>query len=203
MISLIPQIDDPNPKRLTPQQMKEWNMFVDFLDKKGIKGSGSLNNDKTVGKKLFDEFKKSNPGVTIDYSVVPSVQYEMHLLQKEARRFDARRGNPDSKVLEGISKLDGWMGSKTSSFKFPDLKVSAPNNPNVIVENKGLVNGDFQPVGTYNNQPAMMNGLTPSPSRGVVLPKGVRPFKVADSNGNTHWVYENEDGDLVPILPKK
>ena len=35
-----------NPKDLTPQQRRDWNAYVDWLEKKGLKGSKELTKGK-------------------------------------------------------------------------------------------------------------------------------------------------------------
>ncbi len=56
--------DDPKP--LTPQQRQEWNNYVDWLEKKGYKGSPLLDKKETgLATGLFNQFKKENPNVTL------------------------------------------------------------------------------------------------------------------------------------------
>lgn len=107
--------DEP-PKPLTPQQRKEWNAYVDYVDKRGYKGSPLLDKRETgLATSLFNEFKKQNPNTTISLNDIASVQTEMQNLAKAAQAFEARRGNPNATaVMSGTSKVDSWPGSKTT-----------------------------------------------------------------------------------------
>ena len=176
--------DDKKPRRVAPAEMQQWNRFLDFVDKKGLKGSPLLNKkDKNMGAELFAQFKKENPDVSINYDIVPLVQNEMQLLQKQARDFDARNGNPNSNTMEGISPVDGWFGSKTSQFRFPEMVKKNYNNGQLTsTQNQGLVGGDFQPVG-------LAGGIMRK------VPKGKEIWK--DNKGNSY--YTDDEGNAVRV----
>lgn len=176
---------DPKPKSLTPQQMGDWNKFLDFVKAKGYEGSAELDKkDKNLGQSLFNEFKKANPKTSIDYSIVPSVQTEMQKLKTNTQSFLERRNDPNAKsVMSGVSKVDGWMGSKTSQYRFPDIEEKNYHNGNLVSsQNLGLVNGDWKPV-----------GLTGSVNQSKPLPPNAKLEKMSDGR----LYYENSDGDLV------
>lgn len=194
----------PQPRRLTPQELQQWNMFLDYVKTEGYEGSADLNNkSKNLGASLFAKFKKANPNVTINYDIVPSVQTEMQYMKQEAQAFDARHGKPNSEVMAGISPVDGWFGSKTSSYRFPNLIVKNQNGQ--TIEDKGLMNGDMTPQGVAGSgaagettrivkggQPAASTGL-----EGIRLPKGAKPFQVDGGE----WMIDDPDnpGDVIPV----
>jgi hypothetical protein len=70
-------------------------------------------------------------------------------LQKSAQDFAKRKGDPNaSKIFTGISKPDGWFGSKTSQQYFPSMiDKTVHNGVTTKVENKGLVDGKLRPSG--------------------------------------------------------
>jgi hypothetical protein len=150
----------PTPaRRLAPSEMQQWNQFLDFVKSKGKQGSVELNaKDKGLGAKLFQEFKAATPGVTIGYDIVPSVQNEFMQLQRTAQDFAKRKGDANaSKVFSGISKPDGWFGSKTSQQYFPAMIDQTVHNGQLQkVENLGLVDGKLQPTGTTAAAAAML-----------------------------------------------
>lgn len=163
---------DDDPKTLTPQKMSEWNKLLDFLKQKGYEGSTKLDKDKALGQTLFNEFKKSNPSTTITYDIVPTVQREMEKLKDSAQSFAERHKDPNAKqVMSGISKVDGFLGSKTSQFRFPEMTETALHNGQVVSSaNLGLVKGGLQPTG--------ITGSTTKQS----LPRGVTLIKADDGD---------------------
>lgn len=174
-----------DPPELTPQKMKEWNQLLDFIKTKGYEGSTKLDKDKALSQQLFNEFKKANPQTSITYDIVPVVQREMEKLKQSAQGFAARRDDPNAKnIMSNISKVDGFLGSKTSQFRFPAMQEVVKHN-DVTVQNKnlGLVKGDLTPVG-----PGGINLLrTP--------PKGAKIEKLKGGD-----FYTDENGDLRRII---
>lgn len=135
----------PDPKEkakiLSSQDRSFWNGFVDFVDKKGLKGSPDLDKrDLGLSKKLFDEYSK---GAYNYDEFVPTVQqsiadYRNTAIQK-ARRGEIQipgvdytnKANPvdvgdealNSMFMAGLSNVDGWAGSRTTSWRFPREQV--------------------------------------------------------------------------------
>jgi len=177
--------EDP-PQSLTPQQRREWNAYIDFLDKKGYKGSPLLDKKETgLATGLFNQFKKENPNTTISLDHVKAVQSEMEALAQNVRGFEARRGNPNAdKLMQGTSKIDNWPGSKTTSFKFPDMDKTTYNNSVLTSrQNLGILNPQLKPSDT-----ASARALQPTiPSGGLKLEK------MADGK----LYYQNRDGDWI------
>lgn len=113
---------------LTNKQKQDWNMFIDFMDKQGYKGKPELDDRNTdFGRYMFQKFAAHTPGVTITYADVPRVQkeiqdYRNNLIQQyKAGKLEAgyEIKDPETDIMPGVSKIDGWLGSKTSSYKFP------------------------------------------------------------------------------------
>jgi hypothetical protein len=125
--------------KLTPVEVNYWNGFVDFVDAKGLKGSPELDRrDTKLSQSLFDEYNKINKE-TYDYTTfVTSVQTYIAAIRVQAI-IDIKAGhtkdghkvildgytvgdttyNFDTNFMVGLSKIDGWAGSKTTSWKFP------------------------------------------------------------------------------------
>lgn len=178
--------DDP-PSGLTPQQMADWNKYVSYVEKRGYKGSKDLDKKETgLARKLLDDFIKETPGVSIKYDDVKKVQQEMIRLRDQAQAFEARRGNPNaSKVMSGTSSIDGWPGSKTTSFMFPDMQTRQFVDGSLVEQkNLGLVGGDLKPTGV---------GGSLTTVSGTRLPAGTPLEKMGDGR----YYYKNKDGDFV------
>lgn len=177
--------DDPPP--LTPKQRQEWNSYVDWVDKKGYKGSPLLDKKDTgLANNLFNQYKKENPSVTLSIDHVKSVQSEMEKLANSARDFEARRGNPNAaNIMQGTSKVDGWPGSKTTSFKFPDMaKEERANGALTSRTNFGLLDPRLKPTDSTTTRTALAN---------TQIANGTKLEKMSDGK----YYYQNRDGDWV------
>jgi len=145
--------DPKTPKQLSPQDRNFWNGFVDYVEKKGLKGSPDLDKrDLGLSRKLFDEYAQSSDAPYSYEEFVPTVQqsisdYRNTAIQK-ARRGEIQIPGVDyvtnkttpvdvgdealkSMFMSGLSDVDGWAGSKTTSWRFPreavlDIKTAKP-----------------------------------------------------------------------------
>lgn len=182
-------IGDPEPTGLTPQQRKEWNNYVDWLEAKGYKGSPLLDKKETgLAVKLFNQFKQENPSVSITLNHIASVQSEMQKLKDTAQSFAQRHGDKNaSNIMSGVSKVDSWPGSKTTSFKFPDMVSQQYNNSSLVSQkNLGLIDSRLQPSG--------LSGATKP------IPKNVKIEQLYDNSGKpTGKGYVDENGDIVIV----
>jgi|SRR6185312_1137503 len=134
----------PGPP-LTLKQKQDWNQFVDYIDKVGYKGSPLLDNkDKKLGSQLMDEYRKINPNFSLTYDNVPDVQQGL-LDYRNGVIDDYKKGkvsvpgikSPDE-IMPGLSPADGWLGSKTSSYKFPGATMTQNINGVQKTTNYGL-----------------------------------------------------------------
>lgn len=129
---------------VTPQNMQDWNAFIDFLDKEGYKGHAELDmRDKNLSKSFIDKYNKVNPNSSLRYDMVPQFQQEfVNYRQKAINDFLAGKagiaglnkdnyasvvGQDFSNFWPEISKVDGWLGSKTSKWKFPTMYIHTVN----------------------------------------------------------------------------
>lgn len=129
--------------QLTPKQRQDWNSFIDYLDKSGYKGNPMLDDrDKKLGQFLFEKYRHETPGVTITYQDIPRIQQSMQDIRKDAvnmyktgkAQFDVKS---EDEIMPNISAVDGWLGSKTSSHKFPVAVATVNNQGNVTTTNYG------------------------------------------------------------------
>lgn len=177
---LLPGGEEPTPKRrLSPQEMIEWNGFLDHLKTRGVQGSKILDKkDHNLGEQLFNEYKQSNPNISIDYSIVPIVQNEHNLFAQQAREFAKRKGDPNAdKLYSDNSKVDGWLGSKTSQQYFVPATLKTITNGAAKEQPLGLMNGNLIPT----------TSKTP--------PKGVAIEKLQDG----YYYQDPQSGDMVRV----
>jgi hypothetical protein len=122
-------------------QKTAWNDYIDYLDKKGMKGNPALDNrDTGLSQQLFNDYKAKNPNFTLTYDQVPQVQRELQ--DYRADIVNRWKQNPslipdaknENEIMPDLSIADGWLGSKTSSHKYP---VAMINNSDGTVHNFG------------------------------------------------------------------
>ena len=145
----------PNPQQgpqappLTDKQKQDWNQFIDFTEKEGFKGNPILDDrDKHLGLYLMQKYKSMNPKSTITYNDVPRVQqelldYKSHLVNQYKQGLIAPSDtikNPETDIMPDLSPRDGWLGSKTSSHKFP---VAQATNADKSTTNYGTNTAAF------------------------------------------------------------
>jgi hypothetical protein len=176
--------DPKTVSKLTPQQMMDWNRLLDHIKSRGYEGSPVLDHDKALSQQLFQEFAQKNPGTSITYQNVADVQNEMQRLKDAAQGFAQRRGDKGAAaIMSNVSKVDGFLGSKTSQFRFPNMEEKNFHN-NVLrgTSNLGLVNGNLQPTGAL----AAMKQI----------PKGAQTWQSND--GGTYYT-DPKSGDAVRL----
>lgn len=133
------------PQPLSVNERDQWNGFIDYLQKTGMKGNPALDNrDTGLSQQVFDNYKAQNPHFTLNYNQVPQVQQDLQDYRNNVvQKWKANPGVADVKsadeIMPGLSPVDGWLGSKTSSHKYP---VATINN-NGIPQNFGTNTGAY------------------------------------------------------------
>lgn len=131
----------PMHSPLSNEQKTHWNLFQDYLKRVGYAGSPKLDDrTMTLGQGLLNKFNQANPGSQIRYEDVPRIQAELQAYRQQL--VDQWKKNPavtdaktEAEILPGLSPVDGWLGSKTSSFKFPGATLT---NSDGTVQNFGV-----------------------------------------------------------------
>lgn len=121
---------DP-PKGYTPLnviQRKNWNDFLDYLQKEGVGGSDKLDKrDQTLGLTYLNKYNKENPDKAVDPKTIPHIQYEQYQLRKgdsfpglkpEELKY-IRNGLNPAYLSRPTSEVDSWLGSLTSRSYYP------------------------------------------------------------------------------------
>lgn len=178
-VAAVKGVENKEIRQLSQREMQEWNMFVDFVEEKGYQGAKELDvKGAKLAQKLFDEFKKLNPHVKIDLSITASVQAAMQGVKEMAQGFAKRKGDQNANnIMAGISKVDGWPGSKTTAYKFPGLEEQTYHNDALQSKtDKGLIDG---------------KGLQSK----TKIPKGAEVMELADGK----YYQDPDSGDLVKI----
>lgn len=116
---------------LTVIQRKNWNDFLDYLQKEGVGGSKDLDKrDQTLGLNYLNKYNKENPDKAVNAEQVPFVQYEQYMLRKgdafpglkpEELNY-IRNGLNPAYLKRPASDVDSWLGSLTSRSYYPTAR---------------------------------------------------------------------------------
>lgn len=124
-------VSAPSEKTLPIEKKQAWNTFVDYLDQLGYKGNAALDNRNTnLGQQLMAKFNADHPNMPLSYADVPVVQSELqNYRQSLVNKWQGGQASADGvksadDIMPGLSKVDGWLGSKTSSYKFPTASIT-------------------------------------------------------------------------------
>jgi len=123
------KVDPPKDyKQLSVIDRKNWNDFLDYLQKEGVGGSDKLDKrDQTLGLTYLNKYNKENPDKAIDPKQIASVQYEQYQLRKgdsfpglkpEELKY-IRGGLNPAYMARPVSETDAWLGSLTSREYYP------------------------------------------------------------------------------------
>jgi hypothetical protein len=123
---------------ISRQERLIWNGFVDYLTAKNLSGSTEL--DKPPREKsihLWKEFCKSR-NLNLDYhDFVSHVQRNIAAYRKYAwaRVLSGKAvyTGIEADFMPGLSTVDGWAGSRTTSYKFPSDSLVIVLSPTKVV----------------------------------------------------------------------
>lgn len=114
-------------QHLTSDQRTYWNGYVTFLEAKGLKGSTLLDN-KVLGRYMFNQYSKGTVNYTVFVTLVQAdiAAYRANAL-KQIHEGKVTFGGKDEDFMKGLSIIDGWAGSRTTSYRFPSEVVIITN----------------------------------------------------------------------------
>lgn len=127
-------------KPLTSQQRQDWNKYLDYLEKKGLQGSPTLDTGvPTKGKIELENYLKQNPNSSLNQfnnitGLVKNIQYEMKLLRKgddgspfnltpdELKAYQKLLYKTRNRFMTiNVSDTDGNPGQYTTGEYYPSL----------------------------------------------------------------------------------
>lgn len=122
-----------------------WNKYVEWLEKKGLKGSPSLDKDD-FGGKMIDKYKSENPDTPISRDMIIPIQKDFDNYRKWGLE-EVKKGNiafsegvNEDNFMKNLSIVDGIAGQRTTSFLYPSIYLKTLNEDDKVVkvENKGF-----------------------------------------------------------------
>lgn len=138
---------------VTNQTRKDWNDYLNYLDKKGIKGNPSLDKGG-LGYQVFDSYVKQNPQTSLSRATLPVIRKEMLNYRqwvldqaKQGKAVLTQGTTPDNFMKHVVdnetTKDPNLPGSQLTSTKFPDSYLQTFNNGKLVdVKNQGFVKRD-------------------------------------------------------------
>jgi hypothetical protein len=135
---------DP-PTRVPRQKLEEWNSFIGYMDTKKIDPQLLNQRDKSLGKTYLEEWRKTNPNVSLSYDDVAPIQEEFKRYREYAiGQHKAGKlkmiGDPGpnyEKFMSELSEVDGWLGSKTYR-RFPNEYLTSVTPEQTTKKNLGI-----------------------------------------------------------------
>lgn len=99
-------------KPLDPKQRKDWNDFLDSMQRDGVAGSKDLDRtDKNTGADYIEKYRKENPGTSVTPDMIPHIQYE----HQQLRSGESFAGMPPEHTRILRKHLDPNYLSKTTA----------------------------------------------------------------------------------------
>ncbi|MVN89643.1 hypothetical protein [Mucilaginibacter aquatilis] len=138
-----------NAQVITPKERMIWNGFVDYLAIKKFKGSAELDKpprEKSV--QLWKDYCKAI-NLKLDYhEFVSHVQRNIIAYRKYAwqkiKDGKATFNGTEADFMPGLSTVDGWAGSRTTTYKFPPDSLTVGLTGEKIA---GFKNGVYTELG--------------------------------------------------------
>lgn len=131
---------EPPSKKLR----EDWNAYVKWLDKKGMKGKPELDK-KELGFKMVEQYRKENPNTLVSKETIIPIQEEFKkyrqwsLDQIKQGKSEFAPGVTSENYMRALSIADGIPGQRTTSFSFPDSYLTTFDNG----INLGTVNNGY------------------------------------------------------------
>lgn len=135
-------------KTLDSAQRRDWNNYLDYLESKGVAGSKDLDKGEDRAREYFKEYQKANPKTSINYDMVPFVQYEQEMLRKgnsfptmtpeQVQVLQQRMRKTNSQYMDqSLSPIDGRVGSFTSKQRYGVYSVTGDRAKDYDVDMEG------------------------------------------------------------------
>lgn len=121
---------------------KDWNDYLDFLEKKKMRGQPGLDTEG-VGYKLFDEYVSSNKGTTLKREMLPVIRNEFlkyrdfALNEIKNKRAEFAPGANEENFMKFLVENEktanpDYPGSMFTSVKFPESYLKKFMNDKLV-----------------------------------------------------------------------
>ena len=139
---------DESEPSITNKERQDWNDYVNWLEKKGMKGNAELDKND-LGGKMIDLYRKENPSTSVSRNMIKPIQKEFSKYRDwslgEVKKGQAALGEgvtPEN-YMKALSIIDGIAGQRTTSFLFPSKYMTTfVDGKNTGTVNEGFVKSD-------------------------------------------------------------
>jgi len=135
--------DNPKPEpAISNTHRQDWNSYIGWLDKKGLKGSPSLDHND-LGGQMIDQYRKENPNTSVSRDMVIPIQKEFGkyrdyaLSQIQNGKGTFAPGTNKDNFLRSLSIVDNIPGQRTTSYSFPKAYMDTFENGQHTVTDQG------------------------------------------------------------------
>lgn len=105
----------------------DWNDYIDWLERKGLRGHPSLDTQDNGGK-MIDLYRKENPYTSVSRETIIPIQNEfqkyrnwsLDQIKQGKANLNLPKGATIDDYMKDLSIVDGIAGQRTTSFKFPE-----------------------------------------------------------------------------------
>lgn len=122
------------------KMMQDWNDFLAYLDKKGVRGKPELDKND-LGNKYFREYLKENPNTSLSEEAIPKIRKAyLNLRDENLENIKTGKitykGAPDTFmnniVLNEKSANPNYVGQRLTQTLFPGYKIKDKESGEVL-----------------------------------------------------------------------
>ena len=139
--------DDENGEPVSDKVKQDWNMYLSWLDKKGMRGKKELDSGD-LGNKLFRQYLKETPNTNLSEKIIPSIRQAYVDLRndrlKEIQGGSATTStvNPENFMnhilLNEKSEQPNYVGQHLTQTMFPGAKMDTGEVIAPLLGKKGV-----------------------------------------------------------------
>lgn len=133
----------PKEVEITNQHRQDWNDYVLWLDKIGMRGNKELDTND-VSHKLLQKYIDLNPNTSLTPDIVVPIQKDFSkyrdwsLNEVKAGRRELGTGVTPENFLKDLSIVDGIPGHRTTTYMFPKKYMEEVANNKKQVLDQGF-----------------------------------------------------------------
>lgn len=138
------QVGDEVPaQKITPEMIKGWNEYRNYLDEQGLFGDPRLNTG--FGKKTFVDWATKNPNYGVNWETLPIIGEELAAHKQKVKEAVGRGkvslSTPISEfnatdVTNAKSKNPWWPGTEFTSQEFADYVEKVKDSSGKVIKEK-------------------------------------------------------------------
>jgi hypothetical protein len=147
---------DPEEPKVDMNKVKQdWNVFLDYLEKKGVRGKPALDTGN-LGNKYFKEYLKANPNTSLNENIIPKIR-EAYQTLRNSQIADMQAGKATYNGKSGkdadysgfmkwivdneLTENPNYIGQYLTQLRFPGGKIVEEKTGRVLEKTNVLTPG--------------------------------------------------------------